>query len=278
MGTIEFLKLFPKAFKEWIHDRADGLAASIAYYQLMSMPPFIALFVLASSAIFGRHQYQSEVEPLVEQFFHPQFITAVKYMLQYSFKLDDSQFWAITALAVISLVHGTFGFFEQMKDSIETFWNIRTEEANIKARMKKSLEALFMGMISFIILMTGFIAIHWFRGLKGVALFSAGFMVEFLVFFGLSFFLLTYCPPLKVNWKEALPGVLITTLLYMLGRIGLRYVLRNHEQSSEDVAAALILYLLWAYYSGLIFLYGAEFSKVYIEKKRGKSAAEMVVK
>lgn len=278
MTLVEFLQLFPQAFKEWVHDRANGLAASIAFYQLMSMPPFIALIVLASSAIFGMQMYKSEVEPMVEHFFHPQFIAAVKYMVQYSYKLDASKFWTITILAVASLIHGTLGFFEQIKDSVETFWGVRTDETNIKTALKNNLEGLFMGSVSISILLTGFIVIHWFRGSEGGTFLLIGMLVEFLVFLALFFFLLSYCPPLKVNWKEVLPGVLITAILYMLGRIGLGYVLGKNEHSSEDVAAALILYLLWAYYSSLIFLYGAEFSKVYIEKIRKKPAAEMILK
>jgi membrane protein len=267
MSNVEFLKLFPKAFKEWIHDRADGLAASIAYYQLLSIPPLVALIVLASSAIFGQQRSKEEMEPLISSFFHPQFVIAIKYMLRYTFHLEESKFYTITVLAIISLIHGTFSYFEQIKDSIETFWDKRTEEANIKARIKKKAEALFMTVVSFLLLLFGFVAVHWFSGLENVLFFSIEFITEFVVFFSLIMFLLVYCPPVKINWKEAFPGVTITTILYMMGRLGLKYVLRNHESSSEDVTATLLLYLVWAYYSSLIFLYGAEFTKLYIKKK-----------
>jgi len=269
MNTIEFIKLFPKAFKEWIHDRADGLAASIAYYQLMSMPPFIALIVLASSAIFGEQQSREEVEPLITQFFHPQFIIAVKYMLKYSFNLDETKFLTITALAIISLVHGTFGYFSQIKDSIETFWGKTTAQVNIKAAIKGKAEGLFMAGVFFLILTAGFIVGHWFSGMEGILRYTFMLVIEFIVLFSISFFLLVYCPPEKVRWDDALPGAILTTILFMLGRLVLRYFLNRHQATPEDVAATLILYLLWAYYSALVFLYGAEFSKLYIMKRRG---------
>lgn len=269
MGLIDFIKLFRQAFKEWLRDRADSLAASIAYYQLMSVAPFVGLILIASSAVFGPEQSKSEVEPLITQFFHPQFIEAIRFLLQYSFKLDDEKLLTVSALALISLVHGTLGFFAQIKDSIETFWNKRTEEVSMKNRFRKQLEALMMAVITFALFMAGFIVGHWLSGLKDFLFVSVAVLVEFLLLAALVSFLLMYCPPVKIRWREALPGVLVTTVLYLAGRFLLGYLLQRNGASAEEIAATLVLYLLWAYYSSLVFLYGAEFSKVYILKKRG---------
>ncbi|HEY8402212.1 MAG TPA: YhjD/YihY/BrkB family envelope integrity protein [Cytophagaceae bacterium] len=267
MTIIEFIKLFPKAFKEWIQDRVGGLSASIAFYQLMSIAPFVSLIVIVSSALFGHQQFKDEIEPLIAQFFHPQFITAIRYMLQYSFDLDESKFLTITVLGIISLVHGTFGFFEQLKDAIETIWNKRIAEANIKAGIRKKAEALFMAMVCFLLLLFGFVAGHWFIETEGVLRYTLMTLIEFIVLFAIIYFLLTYCPPIRFSGRYLLPGALLTTILYMIGRLVLKYVLNHQSEAAQDVAATLLLYLLWAYYSALVFMYGAEFSKLYIRRK-----------
>ena len=59
-------------------------------------------------------------------------------------------------------------------------------------------------------------------------------------------------------------GAVATALLFTLGKflIGL-YIGSSAIASSYGAAGALILVLLWVYYSAQIFLLGAEFTKVY---------------
>lgn len=270
MSLIEFLKLNYFTFKECLKDRAEGLAASMAYYQLLSIPPYIALIVILSSYFLGEERAKEHIEPLITQFIHPKFIQAIKYMLSYSFKLDTTKLLAVSLLALLSLVHGTFGYFNQVKDSLETFWNQRTENTAFKKLMIKKLQAIFIAAVIFTILLAGFILCYflYFSGSKFIQILMYG--VEIVMVFSIVLFLILYCPPEKIYWKDALPGVILTTILYLIGRMILNYILNTKDEEAEKVAAALIMYLLWSYYSSLTFLFGAEFTKIFIERRRKK--------
>jgi membrane protein len=71
-------------------------------------------------------------------------------------------------------------------------------------------------------------------------------------------------PDKRLAWRDVLVGAVATALLFTLGKflIGL-YIGSSAIASSYGAAGALILVLLWVYYSAQIFLLGAEFTKVY---------------
>jgi membrane protein len=75
-------------------------------------------------------------------------------------------------------------------------------------------------------------------------------------------------PDAKVAWRSALIGGVVTGLLFVLGKylIGL-YIGNSNPGEAYGAAGSLIVMLLWIYYSGLIVLFGAEFTETWAEKR-----------
>jgi len=71
-------------------------------------------------------------------------------------------------------------------------------------------------------------------------------------------------PDTRLAWRDVVVGALLTALLFNVGKslIAL-YLARSAIASSYGAAGALIILLLWIYYSTQIFLFGAELTKVY---------------
>ena len=63
-------------------------------------------------------------------------------------------------------------------------------------------------------------------------------------------------------------GGLVTGVLFVLGKylIGL-YIGNSNPGEAYGAAGSLIVMLLWIYYSGLIVLFGAEFTETWAEKR-----------
>jgi membrane protein len=68
-------------------------------------------------------------------------------------------------------------------------------------------------------------------------------------------------PDATLSWADVLVGAVVTALLFNVGKflIGL-YLSHSGVASSYGAAGALIIVLLWIYYSAQIFLMGAEFT------------------
>ena len=73
-------------------------------------------------------------------------------------------------------------------------------------------------------------------------------------------------PDRHLKWRDVIFGAVVTAVLFTIGKalIGW-YIGSSAVASSYGAAGALIVLLLWVYYSAQIFLLGAEFTKVFTE-------------
>jgi membrane protein len=73
-----------------------------------------------------------------------------------------------------------------------------------------------------------------------------------------------YLPDVKIRWRDVWLGAAVTALLFTLGKflLGL-YLGRASVASAYGAAGALVIVMLWAYYSSQILFFGAEFTQVY---------------
>jgi membrane protein len=66
-------------------------------------------------------------------------------------------------------------------------------------------------------------------------------------------------------------GAIVTAILFTIGKALISwYIGTSAVASSFGAAGALIVLLLWVYYSAQIFLLGAEFTKVYANRHGSK--------
>jgi membrane protein len=82
-------------------------------------------------------------------------------------------------------------------------------------------------------------------------------------------------PSAKILWEPTFVGAAVTTLLFFIG-IWLiwNFVIERDLDDIYDIAASIIVVALWVFYSSLVFLYGASFTKVYA-KMRDKQIAPL---
>src|SRR6266851_2472566 len=86
-------------------------------------------------------------------------------------------------------------------------------------------------------------------------------------------------PDSPVEWVEVWLGAAIAALLFTLGKhlISL-YIGSSNMASSYGPAGALIIVLVWVYYSVQILLLGAEFAKAYSDRRRALRQARQTAR
>ena len=71
-------------------------------------------------------------------------------------------------------------------------------------------------------------------------------------------------PDRPLRWRDVIVGAIVTAILFSVGKSLIGWYLGSSAvASSFGAAGALIILLLWVYYSAQIFLLGAEFTKAY---------------
>ncbi len=79
-----------------------------------------------------------------------------------------------------------------------------------------------------------------------------------------------------LEWGDVVVGAIVTGVLFTIGKsLICWYIGSSAVASSFGAAGALIVLLLWVYYSAQIFLLGAEFTKVYANSHGSKQGAQV---
>ncbi len=71
-------------------------------------------------------------------------------------------------------------------------------------------------------------------------------------------------PDLKIAWRDVWLGAVFTSLLFVLGKLGLGiYLGKAAVGSAYGAAGSLVILLIWVYWSAQILFFGAEYTQVY---------------
>src|SRR5439155_21555131 len=80
-----------------------------------------------------------------------------------------------------------------------------------------------------------------------------------------------------LEWGDVVVGAVVTGVLFTIGKSLISwYIGSSAVASSFGAAGALLVLLLWVYYSAQIFLLGAEFTKVYANTHGSKQGAPVL--
>lgn len=297
---MDFLKT---AFREFSNDRCTQMAASLAFYTMLSLVPLLVVTVTIASLVVGPEaqrsfiqQAQSVVGPagaeeLQEMLNRGQEQAPVGVQAEEPAAVAerapqqaDSSGWSVptivmNAISVLVLIFSATGVVAQLQTSLNQVWEVEpdTEQVGWFGFVKKRLLSLAMILgIAFLLLvsmllttvLTSFGA--WISDVIGV-----GVAVRFMISEGTTFLLVTVLfaamfkvlPDARVPWKVTWVGAAMTALLFTVGKFLIGLYLGSKDMSSTyGQAGSLVLILLWAYYSSIIFFFGAEMTEVWARR------------
>jgi membrane protein len=183
---------------------------------------------------------------------------------------------AVTGIAV--LLYAGLRIFMQLQKALNHIWKVETSKNTgflnlIKQRMVSLGVMLAIGFIILASLIgTAILTFlgNWASNRLSADLFilisSANFVFSYLMITVLFTILHKLLPDVMIPWRFAFVGGSISALLYTIGQYGLSmYFKIAQPASSYGVMGSLILLMLWVSYSCIIFLYGAEITKVIFE-------------
>jgi len=181
-----------------------------------------------------------------------------------------------TVFGLLTLVLAAIGAFNQLHDALDTIWEVKPKP-HLSLVDKIRARVLSFGMV----LVVGFllmVSLAVSAGLGATGAFVSAqlpfvsqwiltvlnFAISFAVITLLFALMFKYMPDVKIAWSDVWIGAAITALLFTVGKslIGL-YLGQSTKGAAYGAAGALVILLLWIYYSAQIFLLGAEFTQVY---------------
>jgi membrane protein len=280
----EMWRLLKVAFEGWWNDRAMSLGASIAFFTVFSMAPMLLAAIAVAGLAFGVEAARGRIVGEFGYLIGEQSASALEAMIVSASNVGSGIIGTTVGIAAFLLL--ATGAIVELQDDLNIIWKVKPPAsygvwAFIRTRLLSL--ALVLG-IGFLLLVSLVID----AGLAAVgsyleARFSgAAFILQLLnslVAFGIAFVLFAMIfkmlPSVDLLWHDVWTGALVTGLLFTLGKFLIGYYLgRSGVTSSYGAAASLITILLWIYYSALILLFGAEFTKAYAESRGSRCGKE----
>jgi membrane protein len=273
----EYFSLFKETYNEWIAADPWKLSAAVAYYAIFSLPALLIIVINLAGAIFGQAAIQGKVSDEISKTIGPDAAQIIETVIA---NASTSQHNTIsTIIGIATLVFSATGIFYLLQKSLNEVWQVKEDP---RAGILKLIINRFLGLgliiiigflllISLVISTVLIILSNWIQDFLPDYLRIIFLVVDFIFSLALITVLFSliykYLPDVKIRWKSVWVGAAVTSLLFVLGKMGLSVYFSNADPGSAyGAAGSVILILLWVSYSCLIFFFGAEFTRVYANK------------
>ena len=268
-----YVTLFKQAFTEFNSDKVPRLGAALAYYTIFSLAPLLLIVIAIAGLVFGHDAAQGKIFEQLKSVLGPTTAAAMQEMVKNAAKPKSGS--VATIIGIITLIVGASGVFGQLKDALNTIWDVKPKEGGgimslIRDRFLSFAMVFGVGFLLMVSLVidTVIAAMGKYAGSHlpgGEALWHiVELAFSFCVVTVLMAGIFRVLPDLKIEWRDVWLGAALTSALIVLGKFALGiYFARSAIGSSFGAAGSLVIVLLWVYYSAQILLFGAEFTQVY---------------
>jgi len=274
MSPKALFDIFKETFKEWSEDKAPRLGAALAYYTVFSIGPLLVLVIAIASIVFddAGDQIVNTIGGVVGK----DSSDVIRQTIENANKGGANII--ATIIGIITLLLGASGVFGQLKDALNTIWEVQPKPgqgilATIKQRFFSFTMVLGTGFLLLVSLVITAAVSALNEVLKNILPGAdiigqiISFIVSVLIVALMFTLLFKFLPDVKITWGDVWIGGLVTALLFTIGQLALGFYLSSGAVGeSFGAAASFVIILVWIYYSTQILFFGAEFTQVYTNK------------
>jgi membrane protein len=273
--------LLKTALVGWWNDRAMSLGASIAFFTVFSLAPMLLVAIAVAGLVFGREAAQGAIVAQLAGLTGGQTAAALEGMIASASSFDAGVIGLLIGVATFLLL--ATGAIIELQDNLNIIWKAKPEQTfGIMAFVRTRLLSLtvvvgfgFLLMVS-LILDAGltWVGTYLEASFSGVTVILQ--ILNSAIAFGIASLLFAMIfkilPAVPLTWRDVGMGAAMTALLFTAGKFVIGYYIgKSGVASAYGAAASIITLLLWIYYSSLILLFGAEFTKAYAENRGSRT-------
>jgi membrane protein len=258
----------------FIDDEALTRGAAIAFYTVTSIAPVLLIVIAIAGLAFGQDAAQNALRGELSALMGEQTADVVQSAIANA--AGKSSGTIATIIGVVTLLVTASGVFGEMQSALNVIWKVNpvgtTVSQVVRARAASLGLVAALGFVLMISLVVSAAITAFGKYLNSVLPFGRIILMVLNDAVSLALLSILFAAIYKVlpdrhlKWRDVILGAAVTAVLFTIGKslIGL-YIGSSAVASSYGAAGALIVLLLWVYYSAQIFLLGAEFTKVFTE-------------
>lgn len=253
---------FHSATKKFVYIDGAQRAAAFSFYAFLSLFPFMILFVAIASNFYNPDAVSLYVLKYIENYF-PLNELMQKHIFNTIFNIVRTH-KPVGLFAFILLVWGSMKFLNSL-----VLANLKAWEEHTYKWWKLPLKSILLLSVLIFAILVGILAPVVLRILNQFLFHKISFFASIyklitiliplvILFFSLSIFY-KFSPSKINNIKRTWPSALFVTVLFFVGQSVFVFLMKNFFKFNAvyGAFAEIIAFLLWIYFSGYIFIYGA---------------------
>ena len=254
----------------WLNAEAFTLAASLAYYAIFAIAPLLLITIHIASFFLDRMAVTESLTSEIAGVIGPSGSGAIKDMLNAAGTAQPEGWAGLIGIAV--LLFAAAGFIGSLQDALDKIWDAPPRLGGLWSFVRSKLLSFSLVLAAAFMLLVSLVLSALITALAGgvtstlglpdwlvaTIIGTANFLISVVIFIAI----FKFVPSVPVTWRAAAAGGLFTAILFAAGRFALAWYLRREAQASAyGAATALVLLLIWIYYSAQILFLGAQFSQ-----------------
>lgn len=274
-GFWEFIR---DLFQKFNQDDPMSYSGSIAFYTLFSLPAILIIVVTIAGMVFGTEAVQGEIVAQFDSLIGRQSAKAMEKVIANAAVSGNSPI--AISVGVATLLFGATTVFISMQNGLNHVFEVRatSKKSGLWILLIRRLMSFAMVMsLGFVLLVSlivdaviGFFNRQLANMFPDIAVFAGTVfnvltsLVVVAIVFALIFRVL---PEVRLRWRQVRDGAIFTSILFFIGKYLIGFYLGTSDfGTTYGAAGALVVTLIWVYYSSTILLLGAEY--IYVQAVR----------
>ena len=268
----DFLELARWSVKAWVDDNAPTMGAALAFYTVLSLAPLLLVALGLAGYFVGRDEAHDALIAQVSLLLGDQAAMGIEGILDMAGTRADGVTPAL--VGAVTMFIGATTVFAELRSNLDRIWRCAPDDDRGLMRHLAARAGAFAMVAAIGLLLVASMLASTLLAASGSRWFSGStampHAIEFVTSFGLITLLFAaiykILPSRRVAWGDVWVGAAATSMLFWVGKFLIAlYIGRAAIDSSFGAAGALVVVILWVYYSAQVFFLGAEFTRLYAQ-------------
>ena len=273
MNTVEKAWILLKeTVAAFIDDNALSRGASMAFYAVTSLAPILLIIIAIAGLVFGEEAARNALAGQFQALMGQQSAELLQSAVRNAGKKSSGVL--ATIIGMVTLIATASGVFGEMQSALNTIWKVDPQGTTVSRLLRARAASLgLVAALGFLLLVSLVVSagisalgdyVNTVLPFGKLILSILNTVISFLLIAVLFAAIYKILPDKRLEWGDVIIGAIATSLLFTIGKSLIGWYLGTSAVASTyGAAGALIIVLLWIYYSSQIFLLGAEFTRVY---------------
>lgn len=260
-----------ESLNSFVKDDVLTMSAALAYYSAFSVAPLLLIAVSLVGAFYGDEAVRGALDDELRDTVGSATAKVVQEMIAGARKPTNNIL--VSICGTLLLLVGAGGVFGQLQAALNHIWSVgAVPSRGIMGFIQGRFLSFSMVLVTGFLLLTSMLLTTVLQAtgerlgeLSGLPIgtwVAGSGILSFLIITGLFAAIFKVLPNAAIRWRDVWAGAVFTGALFMIGKLAIGWYLgRQVTNSAYGSAGSFVVLLMWLYYSSIILLFGAEFTK-----------------